>query len=67
MWRLRWPQLIADLLVTGANPDDTITNLDLELASGLLRLEALAQFFDISERTVLSKTNNINTLFWQRA
>ena len=42
VWRLRWPQRIADLLVTDANPNGTITNSDLELAGGLLRLEALA-------------------------
>ena len=29
-------------------------------------MEALAQTFDIRERTVLSKTDNLNTLFWQR-
>ena len=63
VWRLRWPQRIADLLVTDANPGGTITNSDLELAGGLLHLEALAQAFDIRERTVLSKTDNLNTLF----
>ena len=29
-------------------------------------MEALSQTFDIRERTVLSKTDNLNTLFWQR-
>ena len=29
-------------------------------------MEALAQTFDICERTVLSKTDNLNSLFWQR-
>ena len=67
VWRLRWPQRIADLLVTDKNPRGTITNSDLELAGGLLHLEALVQNFDIRERTVLSKTDNLNTLFWQRA
>jgi len=66
VWRLRWPQRIADLLVTDANPNGTISNSDLELAGGLLHLEALAQTFDIRERTALSKTDNLNTLFWQR-
>ena len=66
VWRLRWPQRIADLLVTDANPKGTITNSDLELAGGLLHLEALAQTFDVRERTALSKTNNLNALFWQR-
>jgi len=66
VWRLKWPQYIIDRLVTSDNPDGTISNSDLELAGGLLHLEALSQTFDIRERTVLSKTDNLNTLFWQR-
>ena len=57
---------MSSLLSTDANPGGTITNSDLELAGGLLHLEALAQTFDIRERTVLSKTDNLNTLFWQQ-
>ena len=66
VWRLQWPQYIVDELVSSDNPDGTISNSDLELAGGLLHLEALAQCFDIRERTVLSKTDNLNALFWQR-
>ena len=66
VWRIKWPQYIIDRLVTSENPDGTISNSDLELAGGLLHLEALSQTFDIRERTVLSKTDNLNTLFWQR-
>ena len=66
VWRLRWPRRIADLLITNANPNGTITNSDLELVGGLLHLEALAQTFDVRERTVLSKTDNLNALFWER-
>ena len=66
LWRLKWPQHIIDQLVTTENPSGTISNSDLELAGGLLHLEAISQCFDIRERTVLSKTDNLNTLFWQR-
>ena len=66
IWRLKWPQHIIDSLVTDKNPLGTITNSDLELAGGLIHLEAIAQCFDIRERTVLSKTDNLATLFWQR-
>ena len=66
VWRLQWPQFIIDRLVTASNPTGTISNSDLELAGGLLHLEALAQSFDIRERTAVSKTDNLNTLFWQR-
>ena len=65
VWRLHWPQRIADHLVTDANPNGTVTNSDLELAGGLIHLEALAQTFDVRERTVLSKTDNLNALFWE--
>jgi hypothetical protein len=47
-------------------PNGTITNSDLELAGGLLHLEALTQAFDITERTVLSKGDNLSTTFWER-
>ncbi|KAL7447882.1 hypothetical protein ACHAWC_000183, partial [Mediolabrus comicus] len=66
LWRLKWPQHIIDQLVTIENPNGTVSNSDLELAGGLLHLEAISQCFDVRERTVLSKTDNLNTLFWQR-
>ena len=66
LWRLKWPQHIIDQLVTTENPNGTVSNSDLELAGGLLHLEAISQCFDVRERTVLSKTDNLNTLFWQR-
>lgn len=66
IWRYRWPQDIIDSLVTERNPNGTITNSDLELAGGILHLDAIAQYFDVRERTVLSKTDNLATLFWQR-
>ena len=34
VWRYEWPQAIKDQLVTDNNPNGTITNSDLELASG---------------------------------
>ena len=66
VWRFEWPRHIIDKLVTSENPSGTISNSDLELAGGLIHLEALAQTFDVRERTLLSKTDNLNTLFWQR-
>ena len=67
VWRLEWPQWVRDNLVSAENPSGTITNSDLELAGGLLQLEAIApQTFDIRERTVLSKGDNLNTTFWER-
>ena len=55
-----------DRLFISANPNGTISNQDLELAGWLLYLKALSKSFNIWERTVLSKTDNLNTLFCQR-
>ena len=48
------------------NPFGSLTNSDLELAGGLLHLEALANNFDVRELTILSKTDNLATLYWQQ-
>ena len=66
LWRVKWPEKITSRLITEDNPGGSITIADLELAGGLLQLEALCQTYDIRERTVLSKTDNLATLFWQR-
>eukprot|EP00804_Cyclotella_cryptica_P010191 CCRYP_013818-RA/>CCRYP_013818-RA protein AED:0.30 eAED:0.39 QI:67/0/0/1/0/0/2/0/150 len=48
LWRHQWPDYIKQRLVTEVNPNGTITNSDLELAGGLLHLEALTQAFDVT-------------------
>jgi hypothetical protein len=59
LWRFEWPQEIKDQLVTEDNPTGTISNSDLELAGGLLHLEAATQCLDVRERTLLSRTDNL--------
>ena len=66
LWRLPWPQDLIDKLVSDDNPTGTVTSADFELAGGLLHLDALAHSYDIRERTVVSKTDNLNTMFWER-
>ncbi len=66
LWRLQWPKDISSSLVSEKNPSGTISISDLELAGGLLHLDIIAQCFDVRERTVLSKTDNLATLYWQR-
>ena len=66
LWRYKWPQYIVDRLVTDKNPSGTISNSDLELAGGLLHLDVISQCFDVRERTILSKGDNLSTTFWQR-
>jgi len=66
LWRFRWPKDIQKRLITDKNPAGTISISDLELAGGLLHLDVLCQQYDVRERTILSKTDNLAALFWQR-
>ena len=66
VWRLERHKYIQALLVTGENPGGSITNSDLELVGGLLHLDAIAQHYNVHERMLLSKTDNIASLFWKR-
>ena len=66
VWRYEWPHCISSQLKTDKNPHGTISNSDLELAGGLIHLECISQCYDIRERTVLSKGDNLSTTFWER-
>ena len=66
VWRLEWPADVTADIVSSDNPTGTITNSDLELAGGLLHLDAAVQSFDVRERTIVSKGDNLNTTFWER-
>jgi Reverse transcriptase (RNA-dependent DNA polymerase). len=66
LWRYQWPEEIRAELVTDQNPQGSISISDLELAGGLLHLDVLCQHYDIRERTILSKTDNLAALYWQR-
>jgi hypothetical protein len=66
VWRYQWPPHITAGLITDKNPNGTISISDLELAGGLLHLDVICQCYDTRERTLLSKTDNLATLFWQR-
>ena len=47
LWRLEWPEFITCHLVTDTNPKGMIRNSDLELAGGLIHLEAITQTFNL--------------------
>jgi hypothetical protein len=49
VWRLQWPDAIKARLITLDNPAGTITNSDLELAGGLIHLDAVTHCYDIRE------------------
>jgi Reverse transcriptase (RNA-dependent DNA polymerase). len=67
LWRYQWPEVIQQALITETNPKGTISISDLELAGGILHLlDVLCQTYDIRERTIVSKTDNLAALFWQR-
>jgi hypothetical protein len=66
VWQHCWPKHVISRLVTDSNKGGSITNLDLELAGGLLHLNALSNCFDICKRTILSKEDNLSTTFWER-
>ena len=65
VWRHQWTKHIQDSLVNTDNPTGTITISDLELAVRILHLQAICQSYDVQERTLLSNTDNLATLFWK--
>ena len=66
LWRHRFPPNIQSKLVTFQNPGGTINNSDLELAGSLLQQEAVAQCYDVRERTTKDSTDNMATMYWTR-
>jgi hypothetical protein len=66
LWRAKFPTSVRKQLVTFRNPTGTISNSDLELAGSVVQNTATVQCFDVRERTVLHKTDNTATVFWQR-
>jgi hypothetical protein len=65
VWRYPFPLHIQRQLAT-ANSPGPISNSDLELAGSLLQHEVGAQCFDLRERTIRNKTDNLAALFWAR-
>ena len=59
-------QMTRKELVTDKTPSGSITNSGLELSRDILQKEAIVQYFDVRESTILSKIDNLNTLFWSR-
>ena len=63
IWYYAWLDDVKNQLVTWENPDGKINNSDLELARGTLHQDALVHNYNVQERTTLSKTDNLATLF----
>ena len=58
LWRHRWPQEIADQLVSFDNPAGTINNSELELAGTLAGNDVLAHEVDVAETTTVTGMDN---------
>jgi hypothetical protein len=66
LWRAAIPGDIQERLVSWKNLTGDVTNSDLELAGSLLQQEAVAQCYDVRERTTKDATDNLATMFWSR-
>jgi hypothetical protein len=59
---------VQEQLITFSNTRGTINNSsELELLGSFWHHEVAAQCFDVRERTILSRTDNLATLYWARA
>ena len=63
LWRRQFPEWISNRLVSFSNPDGDITNSDLELAGSVAQNDVLAQFADVTERTIHNSHDNTATVF----
>ena len=66
VWRTPFPKDIVNSLVSWTNLQGTVNNLELELMGGIIQSDCVSQCFVVTERTVLSRTDNTTGLWWQR-
>lgn len=66
VWRCPFPPPITSQLVSWENPLGTINNSELELLGSFWHHDVAAHCFDVRERTLLSRTDNLATLYWAR-
>jgi hypothetical protein len=66
VWRFPFSTAVQNMLISFDNPHGTINNSELELLGSLWHHDVAAQCFDIRERTILSRTDNLATLYWTR-
>ena len=65
MWRAPFLKDVVESLVSFTNPQGIVNNSELELAGGIIYSDCVAQCFVVTERTVLSRTDNTAGLWWQ--
>lgn len=64
LWRFKFPPEITSQLVSWSNPEDSINNSDLELASVLGHNIVLLQLTDLREITTATGTDNVVAHSW---
>ena len=66
LWWSHFPPYVVADLFSWPNPTAGTINLDLEIAGSILNHDGLDIVFDVWERTVLSRTDNMDTVWWQQ-
>ena len=66
LWQHPFPQWVRDHLSSFHNPHGNITNSNLELAGYIAQHDTLAQFANVTDRTVHNCYGNIAAAYWQR-
>ena len=64
LWHAHFPTYMLDDLVSWYKPMGGTTKSDLEMASSVLHQNGVSKYFDVRECTVLSRTENMDTMWW---
>ena len=64
VWRFEFPPDVVANLVSCSNPTGGNKNSDLEISGSVFHHNGVAHCFDVRERTVLSRTDNMATMWW---
>ena len=64
LWRKPFSDLVQKKLVPFSNPKETINNSDLELCGNIAHHDVIAQFADISKKTLATLSENIANVYW---
>ena len=65
VWRANFPPDVVANLVIWSNPTGGTTNSDLDMAGSVLNNDDVEKCFNVQEQTVLSRTDNMETMWWQ--
>ena len=66
VWQALSPKDVSESLVSLENPTCQVTNSDLDLAGRVLHRACMKDYYDVWERTTLSRMDNTASLWLQR-